>query len=136
MLCLTGHCKVGAADRQAPCCQNRQHAARLAGMATGERSAASVLREVRQSRGRSLRAVAAEVGIAPSFLSRVERGERHLNQELGEKMAAYYGVDTDLIELADGRVPADVLKILQRRPEILMYLRSEYGEESREVPHH
>lgn len=92
-----------------------------------DRSAASVLREIRQHRGRSLRAAAADVGVAPSYLSRLERGERTLGPELGGRIAAYYGLDPDAVELAEGRLPADIVAILQEHPALLAELRERYS---------
>ena len=64
-------------------------------------------------RARSLRAAAADLEVAPSHLSRLERGERSPSQDLTHRMAAYYGVAQEVVGLADGRVPDDVIAILQ-----------------------
>ena len=108
------------------CCQYWQQRPTLAGVEGTKRTAASLLREIREAQGRSLRAVADEVGVAPSYLSRVERGQRSLTPEMGERMAVCYGVEAELLDLAEGRVPADVLLILQQHPDVLMQLRSSY----------
>lgn len=44
--------------------------------------AGSRLRAVREAQGRTLRGVAAKVGINPSHLSRIERGDRRPSVEL------------------------------------------------------
>ena len=41
-------------------------------------------------------------------------------------MAAYYGVAQEVVGLADGRVPDDVIAILQARPELLDEIRALY----------
>ncbi len=85
-----------------------------------------LLRDLRESRGQSLRKVAGDLGIAPSHLSRLERGEKSPSTDLARRAAEYYGVSDDLVELAQGRVPADVQAILRRYPELLSVLRTQY----------
>ncbi len=94
---------------------------------TRRQTAASLLRELRRSQARSLRTTAADLGLAPSYLSRLERGERGCTEELSQRLADYYGVSHELIELAEGRVPDDVVAILAEHPEELIRLRKLYG---------
>jgi hypothetical protein len=61
--------------------------------------------------------------MAASQLSRLERGERSCTAEVGRRLASYYGVAPELIELAEGRVPADILEILREHPEEMDRLR-------------
>jgi transcriptional regulator with XRE-family HTH domain len=96
-------------------------------MSDGVVGAASLLRELRGARGRSLRSAAADIGVAPSQLSRLERGERGMGPDMPAKLASYYGVSPDLISLAHGEVPTDVLLILQDHPELLDMIRQQFG---------
>ncbi|WP_370107489.1 helix-turn-helix domain-containing protein [Nocardioides sp.] len=89
-------------------------------------STANLLRELRRQQGRSLRSAAADIGVAPSQLSRLERGQRGLAPEVSERLSTYYGVSTDVIALAQGEVPADVIRILQAHPEAITELRHRY----------
>lgn len=89
-------------------------------------NAASILRSLRREQGRSLRTAAADIGVAPSQLSRLERGQRGLGAEMSEKLSTYYGVPAEIISLAQGDVPADILGILQAHPEALDRLRELY----------
>lgn len=91
-----------------------------------KQAAARVLRELRQSQDRSLRTTAADLGLAPSYLSRLERGERSCTEQLSQRIANYYGVSPEAIELAEGRVPADIVAILSEHPEELIRLRELY----------
>jgi len=91
-------------------------------------SAAQALRKLRESQGRSLRTAASELGLAASFLSRIERGERNYSPELGQRMAEYYGVSSESIDLADGKLPNDIVRILQDHPEEITRLRETYNE--------
>ena len=92
-------------------------------------NAASLLRELRHQQGRSLRSAAADIGIAPSQLSRLERGRRGLAVEVSERLSEYYGVSPEIIALAQGEIPLDILRIFQEHPEELERLRSRYGTE-------
>lgn len=94
---------------------------------TRRQTAANLLRDLRRSQARSLRTTAADLGLAPSYLSRLERGERGCTEELSERFAEYYGVSRELIELAEGRVPDDVATILAEHPEELLRLRKLYS---------
>jgi transcriptional regulator with XRE-family HTH domain len=90
-------------------------------------NAASLLRDLREQQGRSLRSAAADIGIAPSQLSRLERGQRGLAPEVSERLSDYYGVPSETLSLARGEVPLDILQILREHPDEIERLRSQYG---------
>ncbi|WP_432902030.1 helix-turn-helix domain-containing protein [Micromonospora matsumotoense] len=90
--------------------------------------ARSLLRELRETQGRSLRGVASDLNVDPSYLSRLERGERGYSEELRLRLSSYYGVPSDILALNEGSVPADILEILKAHPEELSRLRREYGD--------
>ena len=96
----------------------------------GNENAAHLLRSLRRQQGRSLRTAAADLGVAPSQLSRLERGQRSLGAGLSERIATYYGVPTEILALSNGEVPADVLRILQTHPELISRIRTEYADKS------
>ena len=73
--------------------------------------------------GFSVRRLAGRVGIEPSYLSKIERGEqpppseetiRGLAQELGE--------DADVLLALGGKVSGDLLRIIRRRPSLFAQL--------------
>lgn len=86
--------------------------------------AARLLRTLREQRGESLREAADGLGVAASHLSRVERGEKASSSELTNQMAKYYNTNSDLLILDQGRIPDDVIAILQEHPELLDQIRS------------
>lgn len=90
-------------------------------------SIGSYLRELREARRRSLRSAAADLGVAASHLSRIERGERNASRETTERIATYYRIDLEPMQLADGQVPLDIARILLEHPEELKRLRALYG---------
>lgn len=91
-------------------------------------TAASLLRDLRRQQGHTLRSAAAEIGIAPSQLSRMERGQRAIGESAAERLSAYYEVPGEVIDLARGRAPADIVAILQAHPEEISRLRETYSE--------
>lgn len=90
-------------------------------------NAASLLRALRNQQGRSLRSAAADIGIAPSQLSRLERGQRNLAADVSERLSEYYGVSSEIISLAQGELPLDIVRILQEHPDEMERLRARYG---------
>jgi transcriptional regulator with XRE-family HTH domain len=90
-------------------------------------SAARLLRELRVARGESLRAAARQLGVDPSYLSRLERGEKTPSPDLQQRAARYYDVPSEVLGLAEGRVPSDIVEILRDHPELLEKIRAEYG---------
>jgi transcriptional regulator with XRE-family HTH domain len=91
-------------------------------------TAASLLRELRRSQGRTLRSAASELGVAPSQLSRMERGERAVGDDAVTRLSEYYKVPPEVISLAQGNVPADIVEILRAHPSEIDRLRREYGQ--------
>lgn len=87
----------------------------------------NLLRELRRKQGTSLRTAAADIGIAPSQLSRLERGQRGLAPDMSDRLSRYYNVPADVIALTGGAIPDDVVEILKSNPGLIARLRSEYG---------
>ncbi len=86
------------------------------------------LRGVRESRGVGIKAVAPQVGLTYSYLSKIENGLATPSEETLEKLAAYYGLDADVLEVLAGRLPEDIVEILQGDPEgAIKYLRKRFG---------
>jgi transcriptional regulator with XRE-family HTH domain len=88
------------------------------------RPAAVLLRQLRTQKGASLRQAASEIGIAPSHLSRLERGEKGSSADVAARAAAYYGIEPE--NLTPPPVPVDIATILHRHPEIIEELRNRY----------
>lgn len=94
-------------------------------MEQGE-SVASLLRELRHRKGHTLRFAATELGVAPSQLSRMERGERPVGAEAAQQLARYYSVSLEEIVVAHGQLPEDIVQILQSHPAEISRLRAKY----------
>lgn len=89
---------------------------------------AGLLRELRSERGVSLRDAARSINVDPSYLSRVERGVKISSAEVRERAANFYRIPTEVLALADGVVPADIVRILQRHPELVDRIRTEFAD--------
>ncbi len=70
---------------------------------------------------------AKELHVDPSHLSRLERGAKPASSQLLRRVASYYDVSAELLALAEGNLPADIVEIIQARPDLIELLRSEYG---------
>lgn len=74
-------------------------------------------------RGFSLRQLAARVGVEPSYLSKIERGEQPPpGEETIRKIARELGEDADVFLALGGKVSSDLLEIIRQRPEIVAEL--------------
>jgi len=91
-------------------------------------SVADVLRSARKAKGQSLRSAARELGVDPSYLSRVETGERQPSADLCQRAGSLYEIDGDSLALSAGDIPADIVEILRRHPELLVEIRVRYGQ--------
>jgi transcriptional regulator with XRE-family HTH domain len=91
----------------------------------GSVTAGERLRQARKERRESLRDAAATIDVAPSHLSRLERGQKGASDELLQRAARHYGLDPDL--LVESPVPRDVIAIIEEHPELIDEIRDRYG---------
>jgi transcriptional regulator with XRE-family HTH domain len=81
----------------------------------------------------SVRQVAQRVGIEPSFLSKVERGETPPPSETTlVRLAAELEVDADVLLALAGKVSSDLKDAIRRRPQLFAQLIREL----RDLPDH
>jgi transcriptional regulator with XRE-family HTH domain len=65
----------------------------------------------------SLRQVAQRIGVEPSYLSKVERGENvSLSEEKLIILARDLGQDPDVVLALSGRVSSDLQEVIRKRP--------------------
>ena len=87
-----------------------------------------LLRDLRHESGVSIKRLAPELGVTYSYVSKLEHGATLPSEDLVYKTAKYFSTDPDLLLLAAGRVPPEVLRILQEHPEdALAFLRKRFG---------
>ena len=78
-------------------------------------------RQLRQQRHEvnrrySIRQLARRIGVEPTYLSKIERGDADPSEEMIERLAAELGEDTDVLLARAGRVASDIREIITRRP--------------------
>ena len=72
----------------------------------------------------SMRQVAAHVGVEPSYLSKIERGEisPYLTEGKIRLLAEYLGEDPDVLLALSGKISQDVQEIIRKRPQLFASL--------------
>lgn len=86
------------------------------------------LRDLRLQKQKSLKRAAPELGLSVSYLSKMETGKLVPSQETAARLANYYGVDVESINALAGRLPDDVVRILQGNPDAaIRLLREKFG---------
>lgn len=88
----------------------------------------TVLRELREQQGIGIKKLAPELGVSYTYLSKLESNQIRPSADLVGRVAHYFHYDHDRLLLAAGRVPPEILAILQDHPdEALDYLRERFG---------
>ena len=90
---------------------------------------------LRQSdRSYSLRQVASRIGVEPSYLSKIERGEHqaYLIEDKIKALANELNEDSDVLLALSGKVSQDIQEIIRNRPQIF----SQLIRELKEMPDH
>jgi transcriptional regulator with XRE-family HTH domain len=83
--------------------------------------------------GYSVRQVAGRVGVQPSYLSKVERGdEPPPSEETVVALAKELGEDPDVLLALAGKVSTDLAEIIRRRPQLFGQLIREL----KDMPNH
>jgi HTH-type transcriptional regulator, competence development regulator len=81
----------------------------------------------------SLRKIAMKIGVEPSFLSKVERGEQPPPSEAKIALPAEaLGEDTDVLLALAGKVSSDLQKVIRQRPKLF----AELIREMKDMPDH
>lgn len=80
------------------------------------------LRAEREARQLSVRRVAGDLGVSPSYLSKVERGEETPSEGFIGQIARYYGLNEDVLLAMVGKVSARLQAIILKHPEVFSAL--------------
>ncbi len=71
----------------------------------------------------SLRQVASRIGIEPSYLSKIERGQQsYLSEEKIVALAEEINEDKDVLLALNGKVSVDIQEIIKKRPRLFAKL--------------
>ena len=86
------------------------------------------LRRLRTKAGVGIKRLAPEIGVSYSYVSKLENNEVNPSEELIGRIAAYFHYDRDRLLLSAGKVPPEILRILQDNPEDAVdFLRRRFG---------
>jgi transcriptional regulator with XRE-family HTH domain len=88
----------------------------------------TILRELRKTSGVGIKKLAPELGVSYSYLSKLENGEVNPSEAVVERVAHYFDYDVNRLLLSAGKVPADIMRILQENPDAAVdYLKQRFG---------
>ena len=98
-------------------------------MMAGRQSFGALVRRERKGKQIGLREMAKKIGVSPTYLSKIERGDFDPPAEdKVKKIAEIIGRDPDELLALAGRVASDLTDIIRRRPrEMADFLRTAKG---------
>jgi HTH-type transcriptional regulator, competence development regulator len=98
-------------------------------MIAGRKSFGSLVRQEREAREIGLREMAKKIGVSPTYLSKIERGDfEPPAEDKVRKIAEIIDRDPDELLAMAGRVASDLTDIIIRRPrEMADFLRATKG---------
>jgi HTH-type transcriptional regulator, competence development regulator len=87
-----------------------------------------LLRQLRDEDKTGIKKLAPALGVSYTYLSKLENGVAAPSEEFVERVANYFHRDKNHLLLAAGKVPAEVLEILQNNPDqAIEFLRKRFG---------
>lgn len=91
-----------------------------------------ILRQLRSQTGRGIKRLAPELGVSYTYLSKLENNETRPSEDFVNRVARYFKFDKDRLLVSAGKVPGDILRILEENPEEALKLLREHFQRSRE----
>lgn len=87
-----------------------------------------LFRRLRSKTGLGIKRLAPELGVSYSYLSKLENNELNPSEEFVQRAARYFKTDRNQMLLSAGKIPPEVLRILQEHPEdAVELLREKFG---------
>ena len=87
-----------------------------------------VLRKLRRTSGVGIKRLAPELGVSYSYVSKLENDVTAPSEQFVYKAAEYFETDPTVLLLAAGKVPSDIMRILQENPDkAIAILREQFG---------
>jgi transcriptional regulator with XRE-family HTH domain len=88
-----------------------------------------LFKELRSRTGMGIKKLAPDLGVSYSYLSKLENNEVTPSEDFVNRAATYFKCDRNRLLLSAGKIPPEVLRILQEHPEdAIELLRSKFGE--------
>ena len=89
-----------------------------------------ILRELRRNTGVGIKRLAPDLGVSYSYLSKLENNEVGPSEGLVGRIAEHFHYSRNRLLLAAGKVPPEILQILQENPDqAVEFLREHFGKE-------
>lgn len=87
-----------------------------------------ILRYLRSQSGIGIKRLAPKLGVSYTYLSKLENQEVAPSEKLVGRIATHFHYDRDRLLISAGRIPEEILQILQDHPdEALDFLRERFG---------
>jgi transcriptional regulator with XRE-family HTH domain len=104
-------------------------------MMAGRKNFGALVRQKREAKEIGLREMAKKIGISPTYLSKIERGDFDPPAEdKVRKIAEIIGRDPDELLALAGRVASDLTDIIRQRPrEMADFLRTAKGLSAKDI---
>lgn len=94
----------------------------------GKMNFGKLLRKLRQKKGKSIKKIAEELDLDYTYISKLENSKVFPSAETVSTVSHYFSYDSDELMLSAGKMPSDILKILQGNPKkAAEYLRRKFG---------
>src|SRR5215472_16483051 len=94
-----------------------------------------ILRELRTESGKGIKRLAPELGVTYSYLSKLENNEIGPSEELIARIAEHFDYDRAKLMLSAGKVPVEIVRILQNNPdEAIKLLRERFADRAKRSP--
>lgn len=83
-----------------------------------------LLRQLRKQRELGIKQLAPNLRVNYTYLSKLENDKARPSEELIERIAEYFGCDSDMLYIKADKVPRNAIEAIRRNPEeTLKYLR-------------
>ena len=83
---------------------------------------------MRNETGLGIKRLAPELGVSYTYLSKLENNELNPSEEFVERAAKYFKADRSHMLISAGKIPPEVMRILQENPEdAIELLRAKFG---------
>lgn len=80
------------------------------------------LRGLREAKGLSVRQLAERLSLEPSYISKIEHGDRKPSETILRDLATYFGVNHHLLMAMSGQLTPEFIDLMLRYPEAFAVL--------------
>jgi HTH-type transcriptional regulator, competence development regulator len=87
-----------------------------------------ILRTLRLRRGLGIKKLAPDLGVSYTYLSKLENKDSSPSEQFVKKVADYFDYDQNELMLSAGKVPDEVMRLLQENPQkAVQFLKERFG---------